>query len=782
MLFTRLSTTVLMREFCNILSYLLLIAFLVFSAGVLRAGVIVVASNGTGQVSTIQAGINLAAAGDTVLISPGVWTGAVVVDNKPITIGSYYIIDGDTTHISQTIIDGEDIRTGIIIQNCSGAVDTVQVIGLTIRNGRSSHFPLTDVYSNGGGISVMRSVAEISGCVIHHCRAYYGGGISAIYSTAYLSSNQIYANVAESGGGISAIQPGTRVVFDQNLLNSTYMNYSSTGCDVVYSVSCEPTVIYLDMGSVTTSDPYFYYCPGETPIFINRGAISQVDHDLWVSPQGDNANSGTSAQTPLRNISYALALIKPVGNVARTVHVMPGVYSWSQTGEALPLQPKSYVNLIGEDMHSVILDGEQYSSYIIGNRAQDYLTIKNFTLVNGRSKRSNLFWLDDFVNGHTNLISVENIHIKDSWAMADAFRIMSCHNITVNNLTIEDSQVGNGFCIYVYETGNFSNFRVQRLSSTNENMYNSSCTGGGIAKPLRAAALQTTINISNFLITDIVDTSQFWQNMPSGLSIGVEGGNCDLMISNCTIANNSSVTQSGGFNLSLENCNVQVFNTIVSGNTPYEVAMAAYNESAFADVSFSNCLVTGGSDSFFLLSGDISHTWVVGNQFGIPMFAGGDINDPLFYSLADASPCIDAGTPDISGLSLLPYDLAGNMRVWNSIIDMGCYEFGAPPVANDDPVIPQLSGGISATNYPNPFNPETTIRFHLPVGGLTELGIYNLKGQLVRKLLYSDMAAGTHTVQWNGRDKHNQPVSSGMYLYRIVSGKQQCQGKMVLMK
>ena len=115
----------------------------------IQAGVIIVAADGTGQVTSIQAGINLAAVGDTVLISPGVWTGVVVLDNKPITIGSYYITDGDTTHISQTIIDGEDIRTGIIIKNCSGAVDTLKVIGLTLRNCRSNNYPLAYEYTSG---------------------------------------------------------------------------------------------------------------------------------------------------------------------------------------------------------------------------------------------------------------------------------------------------------------------------------------------------------------------------------------------------------------------------------------------------------------------------------------------------------------------------------------------------------------------------------------------------------------------------------------------------------
>ncbi len=109
----------------------------------LQAGTIIVAADGSGDATSIQAGINLAAARDTVLISPGIWTGAVLINNKPITIGSYYIADGDTSHISQTIIDGEDTRTGIIIQNCSGVSDTLKVIGLTIRNCRSNYDPLS---------------------------------------------------------------------------------------------------------------------------------------------------------------------------------------------------------------------------------------------------------------------------------------------------------------------------------------------------------------------------------------------------------------------------------------------------------------------------------------------------------------------------------------------------------------------------------------------------------------------------------------------------------------
>jgi len=743
------------------------------SVSVMHAAIIIVGSDGSADAASIQAGINMAAEGDTVLIAQGVWTGDVLIEHKSITLGSYYIVDGDTTHISRTIIDGEDLRTGIIAEHSGTVASPLRIIGLTLRNCRSNSYPRTDLFSNGGGISLIRSTAVVEHCIIHHCRASYGGGISVHYSYLTLIGNDIYLNHGLlSGGGLSASSPNSGITFDQFDRNSIYLNTSSGGNDITYGVSCDPTVIYLERGSVSNNDPYFYYSPSHHPVHINQGSISQVNQDLWVSPQGDNDNDGLSPSTPLRNISYALAKIQADGNSNPTVHVLRGRYSWSQTGEALPLQLKSHVNLIGEMMEEVILDAEHYGAFIMGYMAQDYLTIANFTLVNGFEKHSYLFWLDDHRDGETDKITVKNIHIKDSWVIFDAFRIMSCHDLTVDNLIIEDSQVGNGFVIWAYETGVFSNFRVQRLSATNFDMYNSSCTGGGIAKPLRAASLNTTIDISNFLITDIVDTSQFWSNMPSGLSIAVEGGNCDLTINNCTIANNSSITQSGGLHICLENTNIEINNTIVTGNSPYEVVTFAWDESSYAGVTFNNSLVTGGSDSFHHSSGNVTTTWGEANLFGQPLFREGfDLQDPLYYSLSNASPCIDAGTPDISLLGLPPYDLAGNQRVWNGVIDMGSFEYGSEPyVGIDDPVIPAVSHMMYA--YPNPFSTYTNIRIKFEVhagknsGAAASLKIYNLKGQLVKKMPVMPMA-DEQVLQWDTRDADGRLCGNGIYFLRL---------------
>lgn len=73
-------------------------------------------------------------------------------------------------------------------------------------------------------------------------------------------------------------------------------------------------------------------------------------------------------------------------------------------------------------------------------------------------------------------------------------------------------------------------------------------------------------------------------------------------------------------------------------------------------------------------------------------------------------------------------------------------------------------------NFPNPFNPSTTIQFALPVSEFVSLKIYNLLGQEVKQLINENFNAGFHNVKWNGLDKNNNPVSSGVYLYKIEAG------------
>jgi len=100
-------------------------------------------------------------------------------------------------------------------------------------------------------------------------------------------------------------------------------------------------------------------------------------------------------------------------------------------------------------------------------------------------------------------------------------------------------------------------------------------------------------------------------------------------------------------------------------------------------------------------------------------------------------------------------------------------------VSIDNAVMPD---GFALGNYPNPFNPSTTIAFQIPRADDVHLIIYNQLGQHVATLVDQPLSAGNHDVVWNGLDGKGKPVSSGLYFYRLVSGQQQMVGKMTFLK
>ncbi len=85
-------------------------------------------------------------------------------------------------------------------------------------------------------------------------------------------------------------------------------------------------------------------------------------------------------------------------------------------------------------------------------------------------------------------------------------------------------------------------------------------------------------------------------------------------------------------------------------------------------------------------------------------------------------------------------------------------------------------------NSPNPFNPQTTIRFSLPEGGRTRLAVFDIRGRLVTKLVDGDLPAGAHAVVWDGRDGRGAPMGSGVYLYRLEARGQVTSRRMTLVK
>ena len=87
-------------------------------------------------------------------------------------------------------------------------------------------------------------------------------------------------------------------------------------------------------------------------------------------------------------------------------------------------------------------------------------------------------------------------------------------------------------------------------------------------------------------------------------------------------------------------------------------------------------------------------------------------------------------------------------------------------------------------NYPNPFNPTTTIKYSVAERGAVTLKIYNAAGQLIRTLVDEEKAPvqGGFTANWNGMNDSGQPVASGVYFYRLTAQNFSQTKKMVLLK
>ncbi|MCD8481141.1 MAG: T9SS type A sorting domain-containing protein [Candidatus Cloacimonetes bacterium] len=104
-----------------------------------------------------------------------------------------------------------------------------------------------------------------------------------------------------------------------------------------------------------------------------------------------------------------------------------------------------------------------------------------------------------------------------------------------------------------------------------------------------------------------------------------------------------------------------------------------------------------------------------------------------------------------------------------------------PHVSNAEGTAPAVAKMLNP-NFPNPFNPETTISFDMPKAGTAKLDIFNVKGQLVKTLFDGTAQYGKTSLVWNGTDNSGKAVTSGVYFYRLSTEGHSETRKMMLMK
>jgi hypothetical protein len=245
--------------------------------------------------STIQAAINAANNGDMVLVADGTYYENINFKGKAITVASHFINGEDTSHITNTIINGSlpsHPDTASVVTFDSSEDTTSVLCGFTITGGTGQFNPAMTA-RGGGGIMVYYSGAKICNNIIENNSVTYtiayGGGIVVAHSTTIIENNIIKSNTVSGdypmGGGISVLNCGLTYIHSNKIIdNEAIGNYASGGGIDLNASTDELTINsnYIKGNSTTQTNVY----GGGGIDLYNWGAPIIVSNNLIVDNTG----------------------------------------------------------------------------------------------------------------------------------------------------------------------------------------------------------------------------------------------------------------------------------------------------------------------------------------------------------------------------------------------------------------------------------------------------------------------------------------------------------------
>ena len=370
-----------------------------------------------------------------------------------------------------------------------------------------------------------------------------------------------------------------------------------------------------------------------------------------------------------------------------------------------------------------IIDGNQNGSVVIFNSGEDSTAVLcGFTIQNGFGDGSYSYWRGGGITITTASPTVQNCVFKNN----------SCN------------YYGGGVAIWYNSEPAFTNCIISNNSDIGIYMYNSNASFINMVITDNSSGLRCNTSNPRFLNSTIVSNSDY-------------GIKC------------------------LNDSNPMVLNSIIWDNDTNILFFYGYNPNT---ITISHSDIQGGEAGIETNNNGTVY-WLEGNIDEDPLFSNQQ-NEP--FHLLDASPCIGAGIDEIeingNWYYVPEFDLEGNPRPApaGSMPDMGAYEnpLGEPQVSSDN--FQYSIFNFQLYNYPNPFNPETTIQFTAEDAESAEILIYNIKGQKIKKLEIRNLKLGINEVVWDGTDENGKSVSSGIYFYKLKAANFEKTKKMILMK
>jgi hypothetical protein len=740
-----------------------------------------VKQDNTGQFTSIQPAIQASANGDTVLVFPGTYYENINYNGKNLTIASLELITNNPAYRDSTTIDGNGSGSCVLVISHE---NNAMIYGFTITHGSGYQYSQNGaLISIGGGFDIRYATNfRISNCIIKGNRASNGGGIYISEGTMSLKATNIINNYAAGSGGGMFFTLDTNCIFDSNNRCSIYENYAAGMNDI--GASEAGNVINVILDTFTINPPTKYYANFVYNSQLNGGYFTfdilnayrtEVNHDLYVSPIGNDNNDGLTLSSPLKTITKALHTIASDSLNIKTVYLAPGIYD-SEMGQIYPLSIKAFVNLIGDSLSVPIILNQHYEETLSANYAPG-VVIKNLIFEHGENHPNYVFLMRN-----CRYAKVSNITINSVQAISFAGIYMfngeyDLDHITLNGLT--------SICLsgisFSYSYGSARNVKINDCHVTGDEDMPSD--------DILYARLDSTLVLENISITNCSVVSA--ENGIVSISYtlpGVAPTNPTLRMTNVLVANNATTTESPFFismnsnnTSTITNCSfvhnnggnskfkisgrVNIYNCLFNNGSSYEINIRDTQIAGYtSNINFYNNLITGYPNSHYIHPSN-NVTFNEYNFSANPCYAGTDLTDPMSYRLNYNSPCINAGTPDISGLYLPETDLYGNPRIYNGIVDIGCNEWNS--TANLDNTTPTIDVN-KISIYPNPFASNTKISYALDKATDVTLEVYNTKGQLIKKMVNSKQTKGEQLINWNGKDENGKPCSNGVYLLKLT--------------
>ncbi|MCD4654428.1 hypothetical protein K8T06_10910, partial [bacterium] len=265
-----------------------------------------------------------------------------------------------------------------------------EVDSMIIRNCQISRNAAQGNHGDGGGLYLSDMFQSgtyvlIEQCEISNNSAENGGGLFRQGTSNVVIQNNVFAhNTATQGGGIICSSYGELIIGGFDGLGNTFSNNKAGAGSDLYCLRLPSSPINSKFNTFHGYHPSEYYVTPQAAFDLTHCVSLSVPitQDVYVSPTGDDTNSGLTQNLPFQTISHALSTVYGTITNPITIHLDQGIFSQSTTGEQFPLNLFSYLNLSGVTRESTVIDAEGTDRVFSGSYSI-YSSLSQMTITGG---------------------------------------------------------------------------------------------------------------------------------------------------------------------------------------------------------------------------------------------------------------------------------------------------------------------------------------------------------------------------------------------------------------